>query len=184
MRPMNTQEAENMDEGFGFIREKLDIKILILYILARLPGPVDRDGLEDVVFCDGAVDYFSFSECLSELVATGHITDEDDRYAITPLGREDGAVMETSLPLSVRARADMAMLPVADRVSRDAMIVADHEQTDSGWVVHLSLNDGKGELIALSAVVGDEKHARIIERNFRRDAETMYMRIVSVLEEG
>ena len=133
-----------MDEGFGFIREKLDIKILILYILARLPGPVDRDGLEDVVFCDGAVDYFSFSECLSELVATGHITDNDDRYEITPLGRDDGAVMESSLPVSVRARADMAMLPVADRVSRETMIRADHEQTDSGCMVHLSLSDGKG----------------------------------------
>ena len=173
-----------MDEGFGFIREKLDIKILILYILARLPGPVDRDGLEDVVFCDGAVDYFSFSECLSELVATGHITDNDDRYEITPLGRDDGAVMESSLPVSVRARVDMAMLPVADRVSREAMIRADHEQTDSGCMVHLSLSDGKGELLELSAVVGNEDQAKRMERNFRWNAEELYMRIMSLLEEG
>ncbi|MBQ3256053.1 MAG: DUF4364 family protein, partial [Oscillospiraceae bacterium] len=58
-------------EQFGFVREELDIKILILYILARLPGPVDRESLADIVFCDGAINYFSFSECLSELIATG-----------------------------------------------------------------------------------------------------------------
>ena len=59
-------------EHFGFVREQLDIKILILYILARLPGPVDRESLADIVFCDGAVNYFSFSECLSELIARAY----------------------------------------------------------------------------------------------------------------
>ena len=47
-------------EQFGFVREELDIKILILYILARLPGPVDRESLADIVFCDGAINSFSF----------------------------------------------------------------------------------------------------------------------------
>ena len=117
-------------------------------------------------------------------MATGHITDNDDRYEITPLGRDDGAVMESSLPVSVRARADMAMLPVADRVSREAMIRADHEQTDSGCMVHLSLSDGKGELLELSAVVGNEDQAKRMERNFRWNAEELYMRIMSLLEEG
>ena len=32
-------------DRFGFIHEKLDIKILILFILRRLPGVVDRETL-------------------------------------------------------------------------------------------------------------------------------------------
>lgn len=172
-----------MDESFGFIREKLDIKILILYILARLPGPVDRDSLADVVFCDGGVDYFSFAECLSDLVSTGHISDDSDRYTITALGREDGAVMETSLPISVRDRADIAMLPVVDRIGREAMIEAGHEITDQGCNVYFALGDGQGELMRLTVLAGDERQARQMEKNFRNHAEDLYVRLIGMLQE-
>lgn len=175
-------EAVRM-ESFGFIREHLDIKILILYVLARLPGAVDRESLADVVFCDGGVDYFSFSECLSDLVSTGHIAYEDDAYQITDKGREDGAVMETSIPISVRDHADMAMIPVAERVSRESMICAGHKMTEDGCTVELAMSDGKGEVIRLSVLVGDERQARQMEKNFRRSAEEMYLKIVTLLTE-
>lgn len=170
-------------EGFGFIREQLDIKILILYVLARLPGAVDRDSLADVVFCDGGVDYFSFSECLSDLVSTGHISYKNHQYLITDLGREDGSVMETSIPISVRDHADAAMLPIADRISRESMIHTTHEETDDGCMVQLAMSDGKGEVIRLSVLVGDERQARQMEKNFRHNAEEMYLKIVTLLTE-
>lgn len=170
-------------EQFGFVREQLDIKILILYILARLPGPVDRESLADIVFCDGAINYFSFSECLSELIATGHIVKERGKYEITPKGREDGAMIETSLPISVRDNADVGMLPVADRISREAMIRTSRNMEQSGWVVNLSLSDGKGVIFKMSALAGDEEQAKSIEKKFRLDAETYYMRILNMFLE-
>ena len=62
-----------MNERFGFIHEKLDIKLLILFILRRLPGVVDRSMLTELVQCDGGVGYFDFSDCLSELVDAGQV---------------------------------------------------------------------------------------------------------------
>lgn len=170
-------------EHFGFVREQLDIKILILYILARLPGPVDRESLADIVFCDGAVDYFSFSDCLSELITTGHIIKERGKYEITPKGREDGAMIETSLPISVRDNADMGMLPVAERISREAMIRTAHSKEASGTVVQLTLSDGKGIIFDLSALVGDEEQAKLIEKKFRLNAEEYYIRILNMFME-
>ena len=170
-------------EQFGFVREQLDIKILILYILARLPGPVDRESLADIVFCDDAVNYFSFSECLSDLIATGHIIKERGKYEITAKGREDGAMIETSLPISVRDHADMGMLPVADRISRESMIRTSHSNESSGTVVHLSLSDGKGVIFDLSALAGDEAQAKMIEKKFRLNAEEYYLRILNMFME-
>ncbi len=170
-------------EQFGFVREELDIKILILYILARLPGPVDRESLADIVFCDGAINYFSFSECLSELISTGHIMKERGKYEITAKGREDGAMIETSLPISVRDNADMGMLPVAERISREAMIRTKHTKEPSGTVVRLSLSDGKGIIFDLSALVGDEEQAKQIEKKFRLNAEEYYIRILNMFME-
>ncbi|MFR5421443.1 MAG: DUF4364 family protein [Oscillospiraceae bacterium] len=57
-------------EGIGFIHEKLDIKILILYILNHLPAAVDAQTLSDLVFCDNGIGYFDYSDCLAELVDT------------------------------------------------------------------------------------------------------------------
>ena len=58
---------------FGFISDNLEIKFLILYIASRLVEPVPFEVLQDLSMCDGGVDYFGFSECLADLIRTGHL---------------------------------------------------------------------------------------------------------------
>ena len=169
-----------MDE-LGLIREQLDIKILILYVLARLPAPIDRYALSQIVFCDGGVDYFSFSACLADLVSTGHIAEDGGRYVITDRGREDGTVMESSLPASVQARAAEAVKPVAVSLERDTLVQTGHTVNDDGCHLELSLSDGEAELLRLSALVVDERQARQIEKNFRARGETLYMEIIELI---
>ena len=60
--------------SFGFISDKLEIKFLILYIAARVVGPVPFEVMQDLSMCDSGVDYFGFSECLADLVRTNHLT--------------------------------------------------------------------------------------------------------------
>ena len=74
-------------DRFGFIHEKLDIKILILFILRRLPGVVDRETLGELCQCDNGIGYFDYSDCLAELVDTAHITEEDGKYRVTVMHR-------------------------------------------------------------------------------------------------
>ena len=70
-------------ERFGFIHDKLEIKMLILFILNRLPHPVDINVLTDLVMCDDGISYFEFSQSLAELVETEHVRCEDELYAVT-----------------------------------------------------------------------------------------------------
>ena len=39
----------------GFIHDKLDIKFLVLYLMARVASPVDFSTLADLTFCDDGV---------------------------------------------------------------------------------------------------------------------------------
>ena len=55
-------------EGYQNFQEKLDIKILILFILRRLPDAVTRETLTDLALSEGNAGYFEYSECLAELV--------------------------------------------------------------------------------------------------------------------
>ena len=48
-------------DNFGFIHGELDTKILILFILRRLPRPVDADTLAELCFCDTGVSWFDYS---------------------------------------------------------------------------------------------------------------------------
>ena len=54
-------------DNFGFIHGELDTKLLILFILRRLPRPVDGDTLTELCFCDTGVSWFEYSQCLADL---------------------------------------------------------------------------------------------------------------------
>lgn len=170
----------------GFIHEKLDIKLLILFILSRLPAPVDRGTLDELCQqCDDGVGYFDYSDCLGELMLSGHVTGEDEEYLITEKGKRDCREVESSLPYSVRSRALRLIAPVEERLARAAMIRAESEEGEDGCRVKLAMSDGKGEIISLSLLCAGEAQARLMKKTFRRSAEEIYQRIVEILcEEG
>ena len=170
-------------EGLGFIHEKLDIKILILYILNHLPAAVDGQTLSDLVFCDNGIGYFDYSDCLAELVDTAHITEEGGKYRITEKGSRNVNEVASSLPYSVRMKAERVLAPVAERIARDAMIVTEHFMTDSGLTAHLAMSDGKGEIIDMRLLIANEAQAKLIEKNFRRSAESIYQQIIALVSE-
>lgn len=118
-------------DRFGFIHEKLDIKILILFILRRLPGFVEPETLLELCQCDGGIGYFDYSDCLSELVETEHVEESEEGYRITEKGARNADAVESSLPYSVRSKALKLLAPVEERLSRAAMIVAKHENGET-----------------------------------------------------
>lgn len=66
--------------NYGFIHDELDLKILILYVLKRLPEAVDASMLFDLVYVDNGINYFSFVKCLNDLVSTDHIESPQEGY--------------------------------------------------------------------------------------------------------
>ena len=166
----------------GLIHEKLDIKILILYILKRMPGPVEGEVLFDMCAAGGGVEYFDYSDCLNELIATDHINvDEDGLYSITAKGIRNEEQVEGSLPFSARKATDKAIRPEAERISRANLIVAESLDAAGGKMVHLALSDGEGDLINLKLLVADDAQATRIRKNFRRNAEKYYSEIIEMM---
>ena len=85
-------------DRFGFIHERLDIKILILFVLRRLPGAVDQETLRGLCQCDDGIGYFDYADCLSELVENGNVEETEEGYAITELGAANADAVEKTLP--------------------------------------------------------------------------------------
>ena len=171
--------------GFGFISGKLEIKFLILYIASRIIQPVPFEVLQDLSMCDGGVDYFDFSECLADLVRTGHLTlSEDGLYAITEKGRLNGAVCESGLPYSVRMEVDQNLVSHNERLKRRALVQArTTPRPEGGYTVTLSLRDELDNLMKLELLVTREDMAKTLQDHFRAEAERIYSRILAVLFE-
>lgn len=169
-------------DNFGFIHEKLDIKILILFILRRLPGAVDRNLLQDFVQVDSGIGYFDYSDCLSELVDAGLVIEEEDGYRASEKGADAGATVESSLPYSVRKKAEKLIAPEAERLRRLSMLTAEHENGEGGCVVTLAMDDGKGEIIRVKLLCSGDEQAKRIEKNFKHNAEKIYGDIIEMLD--
>ena len=172
-----------MDERFGFIHEKTDIKLLILFVLRHLPSEIDGEKLGDLVLIDGGIGYFDYKQCLAELENTAQVEETEDGYRITAKGSRNGEILESSLPFSVRAKARRTMAPVIEEMRRREMILANHEKAEGGVTVYLAMSDGVGTIFDLKILAADEDQARRIERNFKKKAEQYYQRFVEQLSE-
>lgn len=169
-------------DNLGFIRDELDIKILILYILDKLPAPMEGAALGDLVLFDGGFNWFDYTDCLAELVKTEHVEEKDGAYSITEKGRRNVGYVGSSLPYSVRTKADRLAAPVAAAMHRSSMIETHTEPgVKEGKTVSLRLSDSVGEIISLRIAVPDEAQAKSMEGRFRKNAEDIYNQIIDIL---
>ena len=96
-------------------------------------------------------------------------------------GADAAETVESSLPFSVRKRAEKIIAPEAERLRRLSMITAQHRNREGGCFV-LAMSDGKGEIIRLNILSSGEQQAERIEENFRDRAEEIYCRIIELLD--
>lgn len=174
-----------MNERFGFIHDKLEIKILILFILRRLPDSISIESLTDLTLCDDGISYFDFIECVNELLETGHIqTDNGNNYFITDKGRKHGEITESGIPYSVRMKAEKNTAALSRIMQRSAMITTAHElRRGGGCTAKLTLNDTFGEIISIHVMTANENQAKTLEANFQKNAEKIYNKVISILLE-
>lgn len=166
----------------GFIHDKLDIKFLVLYIMARVVAPIDLPTLADLTMCDEGVDYFAFAAAVHELVNTGHLLLEGDCYAITDKGRRNGAICESSLPYSVRVKCDRNVAKLNGRLRRDAQVRATVEPREDGaFTLSLALDDEHGNLLTLQLLTASEQQCSRLADRFKAHPEQIYNGVLEVL---
>ena len=166
----------------GFIHGKLDIKLLILYLTSRLAGPVDFPTLTDLTMCDDGVDYFQYAEAVSELIASGHLQQEDEMYSITDKGIRNISAGESSLSPVIRKRCDQRIVPLNNAIYHKAQVKAEvSADSDGSWQVRLSLSDESAPLFSLDLWAPSAEMAEEIAQRFREHPERTYNGILGVL---
>ena len=169
---------------YGFIHDKLEIKFLILYLMARVAAPIDFPTLTDLTMCDDGIDYFEFAEAAAELVESGHLALEDGLYSITDKGRENGAACESSLPYTVKRKCSSNLSKVNGVLRRNAQVRAEVlPRPEGGLTLKLVLDDDAGNLFTLELLCGSQEQADRLAAHFKERPDHIYNQVLEALLE-
>ncbi len=165
----------------GFIHDKLDIKLLVLYIMDRVAAPIDFNTLTDLSMCDSGVDYFQFAEAVSELTESGHLNQDGEFYAAPGKGRRTCAAGESSLSPVIRQRCDRRLDPLNQALKHKAQVRAQVKEQPQGFDVCLSMDDDQGNLFSMTLLSPTREDAQRIADGFLKHPDRVYNGLLGVL---
>ncbi len=171
-------------EQRGFIHDMMDVKVLILFTMARVEYPVDVQKLYELCYQDDCLSYFDVREALPQLVGSGHLAERTDgTYEITDKGRENGALVEDSLAYPVARRVEQAVERFNRQVRRDSRLHSGIVPREGGdFTVSLELDDDTGSsLLRLELPAPTRHQARQLASAFRDRADQLYKLVMGEL---
>lgn len=163
-------------QRLGFIHDMMDVKVLILLVMARVNYPVTVQQIYELCYQDDCLSYFDVCTAIPELVTSGHLRQlEEECYAITDKGKADGSLMESSIAFTVRQRAENAVARFNRQIRRSSFVKTQIIPRDGGdFSVIMALDDEMGNLMTLELVAPDQRQAVRLSRLFEKKAEAVY----------
>mgnify|MGYP005889913165 FL=1 len=163
-------------EPLGYLHNKMDVKVLVLFILSRIDSPLRLEDLYEVAYQDDSLNYFTLVESIGELQSSGHITtDADGRYYITDKGRTQGSYVEDSLAVPVVQKVSTAIADKINQLHRESMLTADTRQDENGrWSASVHYRDGDMPMMSLSLMAPNEEVGKAMAENMKRSIAQLY----------
>ena len=160
-------------QRLGFIHDMMDVKVLILFVLARANYPMTCQEVYEVCYQDECLSYFDVCTALPEMVTSGHLT------------VKEGAVTEDSVAFTVRQRAENAIVRYNRQIHRNSFVKSYMApQEDGTETVFMTLDDEAGNLMKLELLAPNHRQALRLARRFGEKAEKLYnLLITELLEE-
>lgn len=163
-------------QRLGFIHDMMDVKVLILFVTARSNYPMSIQEIYEVCYVDDCLSYFDVCTAVPEMVKSGHLLAvTDEKYEITPKGKETGSLTEDSIAFTVKQRAENAVSRFNRQIRRSSFVRTQVVQRDGGdFSVIMALDDEMGNLMTLELLAPNQRQAVRLGKLFEKKAEEIY----------
>lgn len=170
-------------QRLGFIHDMLDVKVLILFVMARVGYPVTAQQIYELCYQDDCLSYFDVCTAIPQMVTSGHLKElEGEQYEITEKGRADGSLTEDGIAYTVRCRAENAVARFNRQLRRSSFVQTQVIPRETGdFSVILSLDDEQGNLMTLTLMAPDQRQAVRLGKFFEKKADLIYSMTMSEL---
>lgn len=171
------------------IEELAENKVLILYLLNKLPDGIKNDNLYKIVSSANNINYFYFKELLTDLIETNFIgsftKDEDTFIKITPEGQNALSLTKSLLPGILKLKADNVFKEETLNIAEESSIITEYIPKDeNNYTVKCKIVEKNETIFEVATFAGSRDRAKQISDNWKNNATTIYPQIINLLLNG
>lgn len=167
-----TSDNETLAEG----------KVIILYILNKLPNPISNEGLYKLVLSINDMNYFYFQQFLLDLTNNKYIEYFNNGihtiYKITTLGKNVLELTEDILPGILKLKIDTELTTAK---TESAVIAEFTPRSENNYVVTCKILENNECCFELKATAPSREQAKKIVSNWENNSNEIYRKILSLL---
>lgn len=165
--------------------ELAENKLLLLYILDKLPNPVSNSDITQVVLENNLINYFSLQQYIFELIDNGFISDfkEDKTHklTLTESGKNTLEFFINRIPVDKLETINKYTSSIKD-VSENIVFNSSFEKENNQFKVTLKGMKNNTLFINLDLYKDSEIEALSICNNWNNNGETLYKNILDLLK--
>lgn len=166
----------------GFIRDMLDVKTLILFVMSECKCPADLQKIYELCYQDDRLSYFDVSVAVPQMVESGHLAPVGHgKYQITSKGREAEAVTADAIAFPVMQRAKAAVQRFNLDGQKEEKITSMIENENGELRVKIEINDEKGNLMRLDLLAANSEQAEKLQKAGQENAAEVYRCVMEAL---
>lgn len=164
-------------------------KVLILYLLNKLPDGIKNDNLYKIVSSANNINYFYFQELLTDLIETNFVgsftKDEDTVVKITSEGQNALSLTKSLLPGILKLKADNIFKEEVSNIAEESSIITEYIPKDeNNYTVKCKIVENNETIFEVSTFAGSRDRAKQISDNWKNNANEIYPKIINLLING
>ncbi len=169
----------------GGLRNMLEIKVLICYVLNSVKTPMTRNQICDALQKTGLVNFFDANSAIDELLENGAIVEQEyvgeTHLVVSRTGANSAIQLENTLLPGVRDKAVKAALNIVSRARSERENKVTIEKLGDSCNVTFEIESLGETLLSLTLNVADVLQAEQLKDGFLDDPGALYSDIIERL---
>ncbi len=169
----------------GGLRNMLEIKILVCYILASVKTPMKRNQISDALQKTGLVNFFDANSAIDELLEGGILSETEyvgePHLVVSEKGEKSALELEDTLLPGVRERAVKTALNIVSRARSERENKVNIQKNENGYDVTFKIESRSDTLLSLTLNVTDILQAEQLKDGFLDDPGALYSDVIERL---
>ena len=165
-------------------------KVLILYILNKIPDGILEDGLYKIISSVNDVNYFYFKEVLTDLLDSklvGLFTKDEDEESVLKITSEGKNALSLTidvLPGILKLKADNVLKKEFSSIADETSISAEFiPRSENDYTIKCRVIEKNETIFEVRTFAGSRERAKKIVDNWNKNASKIYPKILNLLLE-
>jgi len=154
------------------------VKVLICYFLNQIDRPVTPEQLLEIATAENIINYFYYTEAISDMVETETILiekiDDVEHYILSDLGKAGAESFKTIVPKSFRDKILSSGMKLFAKLRIEQDVKCEIEQLEKGYSVSCFCKDIDVILMDLKLFAPDFEQANLIKEKILQNPTDFY----------